>query len=132
MGTHEIESIIERIASRPFSEKSEGTSSMTRAKNVIKEFRAFLRWLNKSKAWTWTRPSDYDVVPVRITRTQDERAKLTTLAVQTFTLNELITLWKYALPFERLLMSLGLDCGFGMAEIASLQTREVLFDQPHP
>ena len=132
LGTNEIEAVVERVVTRPASKKTVEPISVAWAKNVIKEFRAFLRWLNKSKTWTWTRPSDYDVVPVRISRTQDERAKLTAIAVQTFTVNELATLWKYALPFERLLLSLGLNCGFGMAEIASLQTQEVLFDQPHP
>lgn len=132
LGTREIDAIVEQIAARPSSERSGGPVSVYWAKNVIKEFRAFLRWLNKSKGWTWTRPADYDVVPVRITRTQEERAKITTLTVQTFAPSELLTLWKYALPFERLLMSLGLNCGFGMAEIASLQVQEILFDQPHP
>lgn len=38
---------------------------------------------------------------------------------------------RYAQPFERLLLLLGLNCGFGRAEIASLLIGEVHFNAPH-
>jgi hypothetical protein len=132
LDTPVIEEMIENVAARPVSKKTKKPISVSWAKNVIKEFRVFLRWLNKSRAWRWTRPNDYDVLPVRIGRTQEERAQITSLAVKTFSPDELQTLWEYALPWERLLMVLGLNCGFGMAEIATLRVDEVFFDQPHP
>src|SRR5439155_13512927 len=127
-----IEEVIAAVAARPIGERRKKPISVSWAKNVIKEFRAFLRWLNKSRAWRWTRPTDYDVLPVRIGRSQEERAQITNLAVKTFRVDELRILWEYALPWERLLMALGLNCGFGMAEIATLRVDEVFFDQPHP
>jgi hypothetical protein len=44
----------------------------------------------------------------------------------------LATLWKYASPRERLLMALALNCGFGQAEIGSLQQAEIFIGQRHP
>jgi len=43
-------------------------------------------------------------------------------------LGELATLWRYALSFERLLMSLGLNCGFGMAELACDRLHRIGFE----
>ncbi len=127
-----IESILRLLAFRPVSEKTGEPVSVSWTKNAIKEFRQFLRWLHKSKSYGWRRPDDYEVLPVRVGRTQDERARITSLAVETFSVDELIVLWRYALPWERLLMSLALNCGFGMAEIATLRREEVLFGKPHP
>ncbi len=127
-----IENILRLLASRPVSEKTGEPVSVSWAKNTIKEFRQFIRWLHKSKSYGWKRPDDYEVLPMRVGRTQDERARITSLAVETFSLDELMILWRYALPWERLLMTLALNCGFGMAEIATLRRGEVLLGKPHP
>ena len=127
-----IESILRLLAFRPVSEKTGEPVSVSWTKNAIKEFRQFLRWLHKSKSYGWRRPDDYEVLPVRVGRTQDERARITSLAVETFSVDELIVLWRYALPWERLLMSLALNCGFGMAEIATLRRRRSAFRKAPP
>ncbi len=127
-----IESVIHLLASRPVSRKTGRPVSVSWSRNTIKEFRRFIRWLHKSKEYRWSRPADYDVSPVRVARTQGERARITALAVEVFTADELATLWRYGLPWDRLLMTLALNGGFGMAEIATLRPEEVLFDQPHP
>ena len=46
--------------------------------------------------------------------------------------HELVTLYQYATGLERLLLLLGLNCGFGQAEIASLQMEEIDLDKKHP
>jgi len=130
--TEKIDSILRLLASRPVSEKTGEPVSVSWAKNAIKEFRQFIRWLHKSKSYGWRRPDDYEVMPMRVGRTQQERARITSLTVETFSLDELAVLWRYGLPWERLLMTLGLNCGFGMAEIATIRKKEVLFGKPHP
>jgi hypothetical protein len=132
LDTAKIESIIRLLASRPVSEKTGEPVSVSWAKSAIKEFRQFIRWLHRSKTFGWKRPDDYEVVPVRIGRRQDERARITSLAVETFSPDELTTLWRYALPWERLLMVLALNCGFGMAEITTLRRDELFLGKPHP
>ena len=52
--------------------------------------------------------------------------------VETYTPDELGKLWEYAPPFQRLVMLLALNCGFGKAELASLEMDEVLLRTRHP
>lgn len=59
-------------------------------------------------------------------------SKIRTLQVDTYTVDELATLYQYATGLERLLLLLGLNCGFGQAEIASLQVEEIHLEQKHP
>lgn len=102
------------------------------ARGVIKELRAWVRWLHKSRL-PWRRPDDYEVVPVRFKRSEADRLKRRgSEQVTTYDLSELRLLWQYATPFERLLMDLGLNCGFNSAEISSLHNSEVLLWQRHP
>ncbi|HKI31956.1 MAG TPA: hypothetical protein VKA46_08810 [Gemmataceae bacterium] len=127
-----IDSILRLMANRPVSNKTGEPISQAWARNAVKEFRCFLRWLHLNKHYHWRRPDDYEVRPVKVARSQKERARITSLAVETFSVEELTTLWRYALPWERLMMALGLNCGFGMAEMATLRPEEVFFGQPHP
>jgi hypothetical protein len=48
-----------------------------------------------------------------------------------FTLEELVLLNTYATPIERAFLLLGINCGFGRAEIGSLLVGEVFVRQPH-
>ena len=52
--------------------------------------------------------------------------------MDTYNLDEVKTLWEYATPFQRLLMLLALNGGFGRAEVASLGIEEILLRQKHP
>jgi hypothetical protein len=58
----------------------------------------------------------------RILRHQAERVKRR----QYFLRSELKILWQYAKPWERALMTLALNCGFGKRELATLQSGEVV------
>lgn len=60
------------------------------------------------------------------------QAKATTEQVTTFTLAELCILNEYATPLERVLLLLGLNCGFGGAESGTLTLGQVFLHQAHP
>ena len=83
---------------------------------------------------TATRPSsgsgpDYETQPLRVPLTHDElAAKLSPVQVKTYTVEQLAVLYDYASPMERLLMLLALNCGFGAAEVTSLQRSELFLD----
>jgi hypothetical protein len=51
---------------------------------------------------------------------------------ETFTVDELKTLWQFASPLVRLEMCLALNCGFTYAEIASLALNEIHLNMPYP
>src|SRR5262249_7140511 len=52
--------------------------------------------------------------------------------VKTYTADELAILYEYATPWQRALMLLALNCGFGQAEVATLQLSEVHLGRRHP
>jgi hypothetical protein len=56
---------------------------------------------------------------------QEIAAKARPTQVDTFDLEELKILYRYATPLERALMLLGLNCGFGAAESGSLQLNQI-------
>jgi hypothetical protein len=89
---------------------------------VIKTIRDFLRWLNRSE-FNWTRPSAYEVLPIRIKNTEAETGGVKQLR---YTSTELAALWEYALPLDRVYLLLGLNCGFGKGEIGNLWIAEIV------
>ena len=131
LDTPQIEALIRQIEKRPLRSNGKPISKVF-AHSVIKEFRQFLRWLHRSREWQWTRPDDYEQLPVKIKMTPEEKAMLGPIRVDTYNLDELKTLWRYATPWERALMTFGLNCGFGMAEIGTLRKDELFLNQHHP
>jgi hypothetical protein len=127
-----IEGMIDFWKNRPLTKKGNPASPDT-VKGVIKTIRHFVRWLNRNTAFNWRKPADLEFMPVRVSLTHAENAKkIRTLQVDTYSLDELVTLYRYATGLERLLLLLGLNCGFGQAEIASLQVDEIHLEQKHP
>lgn len=103
------------------------------ASNHIKRIRAFVRWLHRSKDWSWRKPEDYEVLPARIAsdHSQDD-SSLQSEQVETYSIQELAKLWEYSTPLDRLYLVLGLNCGFGAAEVASLKETQINLDIEHP
>lgn len=98
----------------------------------VYSIREFLRWLHRNPAFEWRRPADYETMPLRVPLTHEElTAKLSPVQVRTYTVEQIGILHEYASPTERLLMLLALNCGFGAAEVTSLQLSELFFDQQH-
>lgn len=136
-GLASIDGLILTLRNRPASltRSARGAEPISRsyATAVIKVVHRFVRWLHRSKQFDWRRPEDYEVVPVRLKRSERERANVVSAAqVETYTVEQLATLWRYATPFDRLLMGLALNCGFGQAELATLQQAEIRFHAVHP
>lgn len=117
-----------RPATKAYANKGQPVSRET-ALNHLKRISAFLTWLHKSKLFMWRRPEDYELEHMRIKDTQKDKARrVSAKQVSTYTAEQLATLWKYASSRERLWLVLSLNCGFGQAELVSLETEEVLGD----
>jgi hypothetical protein len=67
-------------------------------------------------------PRAFEFPRVRIKKLPSDRVKKRRI----FKRSELALLWRYALPWDRALMTLALNCGFSKAEISTLQTAEVV------
>lgn len=91
----------------------------------------FLTWLHASSEFDWTKPQAFKDFDRRIRRLPSDHAKRSLEQVETFSLDELRLLMRYGQPFDRLLLLLGLNCGFGRAEIASLLVGEVQLRKAH-
>lgn len=100
--------------------------------NHIAEMNRFFRWLHKSKDFAWRKPEDFDELETRVKDLPDERTNIDFLNVEVFSLDELTILNKYATPLERLLLLLGLNCGFKGAEQGTLRFDHLFLDRPHP
>jgi hypothetical protein len=101
LDSQRIDELIDILRLRPTSKRKKAISA-SYAQSCIKRFRHFLRWLNKSNEFAWKRPADLDLPRVNIPVTAEERTKrLRSSQVQTYSSDELRTLWEFALPGSR-------------------------------
>jgi hypothetical protein len=115
---------------RPFKMGSKKPISRKSAENYIGELKRFFRWLHKSQDFDWRKPENFDEIKTKVDAAPgDKQRKL--VQVDTFSLAELQLLNEYATPLERVFLLLGLNCGFGVAEIASLLIGEVVLFKGH-
>ena len=105
------------------------------ASNIISVIFNFFDWLDLSDDFRWTEPPKFHKLvksPVRLTADEkylrNRKKELSTLSDE-----HIETLSKYALPEERALLLLGLNCAFGPGEIGQLRipfikedTREIV------
>ena len=129
---NQIDAFQEILRQRPLT-KAGTRSSVRSTKNYLKQFRSFLRWLHKTDEFEWALPTRFEFGALAIPETSAEKSKqLRTARVLTYTEKELEILWAYATPMQRLLLLLGLNCGFGAKEIATLEMDDVHLRTKHP
>lgn len=132
MTTHRIEEdLVEILRRRPMKPNGKRVS-VTWARNCIKQFRHFLKWLSKSPEFQWKRPGDLDIARIQIVGDEESTSAVQSMKVSTYTDDELKILWEHATPLQRLFLLIALNCGFGQAELASLELDEVHLHQQHP
>jgi hypothetical protein len=122
MTADRIETVLSYFARRPLSKYDNQPLAFYTCRNVLITFRAFLRWLNRSESFDWELPRAFDFPRVKISKSATDRVR----SRRVFKRTELALLWQYALPWDRALMTLALNCGFSKAELSTLQTAEVV------
>src|SRR5439155_6574134 len=96
---------VEAYRQRPHGKR--GRLSHRYCVNLIKTIREFLRWLDASEAYEWELPRGVRFGKIEVDHTPEElAARKRGDAVKPFTVEELATLWEYALPVERVLLVL--------------------------
>ena len=101
--------------------------------NHVSELMRFFRWLHKTKAFAWRKPEDFDELKLDVKDIQEERTSVAAYTQRKCYLpSELPTLNKHATPLERLLILLGLNCGFKGAEQGTLLLDHLFVNGPHP
>jgi len=110
---------------RPMSAKT--------CENHIAELMRFFRWLHRSKDFEWRKPEDFDELATDVKDVSEERTSIKAYTQRTSYLpSELPTINKHATPVERLILLLGLNCGFKGAEQGTLLLDHLFLDRPHP
>jgi hypothetical protein len=129
LGLDECEAMLDVWPNRP--RLADGTiAAPDTCRDAKKMIVNFLEWLHRSPVYRWRKPEDLDLRKPRPVKSMQGDRKAGRLA--TWSVAELAILYEYATPWERVVMLLGLNCGFAAAECASLWLSEILLDQPHP
>ena len=127
------EAMIRLWRNRPMVKGKDKPIAAKTAENHIKQLMAFFRWLHRSQLFSWRKPADLEEIETRVPRLVEElHALADSEQVETFTREELCLLNEYATPLERVLLLLGLNCGFGAAESGTIRLNQIHLFQPHP
>ena len=102
--------------------------------NRLKTLRRFVRWLNRSDAWHWKAPDDWEhALRFRREKIMTEEEKLGQAeGPATWTDAELTTLYGYATDRDRVLLLFGLNLGFAQSEAISFRKADILRDEAPP
>jgi hypothetical protein len=118
---------------RPLTLRSKLQKRMTpsSAKNLIKELGNFFDWLDGAEQYDWTLPRRFQAIrktPDELVAHEqyDRRIAREKLVIPD---DRLKTLFEYALPSERILLLLGLNCAFAASEIGQLRTGFLKLDR---
>ncbi len=101
------------------------------AKNLIKELGNFFDWLDGAEQFDWTLPRRFHAIKktpddLSAAEQYDRRIAREKLVIPD---DRLRTLFEYALPNERILLLLGLNCAFAASEIGQLRTGFLKLDR---
>lgn len=125
-----VEEMIQHWRQRPKKMNADHRITKKSAENYITALKGFFDWLHTAPQYKWREPEDMGRINIRVvTLESDRRTQIT--PEELFTLDELTLLYKYGTPLDRLLILLGLNCGFGRAESASLLVGEVHLRTAH-
>ena len=134
VGEKSLVQIIDIIRGRPFTLRTGKHCSKRFAASCLKEFRVFLKWLDKSKSYFWVWPARYEYTPGRVSdvATEISGSQPAKRLIETNTIPELTELYCEAEPIQRLYMLLGLNCGLIAAEQTDLRNNEIYLGTRHP
>ena len=96
----------------------------TSAGNLSKELNQFFDWIEAAEEFQWEQPKRFHKIvrtPVKLT-TEEQYQKRERKKRSVIQISQLKTLFEYALPTERILLLLGLNCALGAAECGQLRT----------
>jgi hypothetical protein len=131
----EVKSMCDHWRSRPMvkvnGKREPHPMAPSTVKHHIWQVKNFFQWVDDSD-YRWTAPNKLDRIPLTCELTPEEKSKrVTPTQVDTWTIDELVTLYQHATELERVYLLLGLNCGFAPAEFGSLRLSEVFLHQRH-
>lgn len=126
------QSLIDFWRNRPNDLRKKTPLTKKTCSNYIGEMKRFFSWLHLTTDFGWRRPADFDLLNRQIRRLPGDTKSLNDMEVPTYSVAELASLFKHAIPIERLVMCWCLNCAHGAAEFGRVDWGDVFFDQEHP
>lgn len=117
----EMERQLAYFGNRPVSLKGKRISPLT-ARNRMKQLKDFWRWLDRSDVFHWEGPRGWHEIRSKIADLPGDNDRLLqAIQVDTFSIEDLVLMYRVASPLVRLFMLLGLNFGFSTAEMGALK-----------
>lgn len=129
-GIDRCKQMFDYFRNRPTSRYSKKPISTESARNMLKEVRRFLRWLDMSPLG-WRMPRGLESMRFKIARLPQDNV-VEAVIKPIYTSSELGVIWKGATQMERLMIVLGLNCSFGAAEMGRLKIDNCYMHKKHP
>ena len=92
--------------------------------NMISALNQFFGWLHLHSEWQWRKPGDFSEIKKSVVRLDDD-ARKAKKKHPLWTIEQLKTIYKYALPLERCWLMLGLNFAYGVDQIGRLTEEEI-------
>lgn len=129
-----VQAMITFWRNRPMVKNSNPPKPIERktAQHHISELKRFLKWLHRSH-YSWRKVEDFDELVTTVPQTTKEKQeRLLPSQIKRYSIDDLKLLNEYATPMERLLLLLGLNCGFGPSEQGQMMLKNLFLNQTHP
>ena len=128
----ELQRMVNHWRGRPLRKGTKRPITVRSAQNEVKRLLAFFRCLHRTTKFKWRKPDDFEDLDTKVKVSASEiEDKATAQQVETYTTDELKTLYEYATPLERCLMLLGLNCGFAPSEQGTLRLKHLALRCEH-
>ncbi len=126
------QALVDQWRDRPEHSRTKEPLSKKTCQNHIGEIKRFFNWLHLTGRFGWRKPTDYESLNIRIRTLPSDRPSLDEIQVETFSLDELVLLYKHAIPSERFLLVWCLNCAHGAAEFGRVEWGDLFLHQEHP
>lgn len=129
----ELDEITAYWANRPPTRKGK-RCSREHARDMLKDWWAFLRWLDKDSQWLWRFPERAEELkrpPVKLPE-DNTSEPFSTINKPTYSPNQLAIIAEEADDFGRALIALCVNCAFGASEVGQWSTKLYVIRKAHP
>lgn len=129
----EMQRMVNHWRARPLRKGTKRPITARSAENNIKIMKAFFRWLHRTGKFTWRKPEDFEDLETKVKLSASEiEDRATAEQVDTYSVDQLKTLYEYATPLERCLILLALNCGFAPSEQGTFRLKHLALRHEHP
>ncbi len=130
----EIERIVAYWRNRPKTKRG-NRCSKDHASDMLKEFFAFLNWLDTEPKYRWEKPKGIDKInrsPVPLAEDNNHKTAFQTVTKETYTTEQLVIIAKHVDDFGKVLIGVCVNCAFGASEVGQFPTSGYSLFTAHP